>query len=300
MPYACALAVCTTFCSHIAGALIPIFGPTFPSQCVPPEAPEHGRMIIDPQIVIDATAEAEAYRTQYSSFAPRSTRDSYSPQHTLRSVNDRISGSRNMRITPPNQSLGRSLRLKRAFTGDVPYGLNTDTDLDTNGSEASSGDGYVCSPSTPSSANSLSQPQVWQAHNMISHSANSSLKISPHFKTPNPILSAIPRSTGLSEMHMGSAWRGNTKRRVDEVDVDDEYDGEESATSVTDDKGSGDEKSSDREMEDVGSNGVGGAEKKAAWLLMKLSVKDGEGLSETRKETEGEGHRVKRRRATSM
>ncbi|KAE8447792.1 hypothetical protein EG329_010186 [Mollisiaceae sp. DMI_Dod_QoI] len=296
MPYACALAVCTTFCSHIAGALIPIFGPTFPSQCVLPEAPEHGRMIIDPQIVTDATTEAEAYRIQYSSFAPKAARESYSPQHPIRS--ERVPDSMSMRTTPPN--LGRRLRLKRAFTGDLPYGLNTDTDFD-NGSETSSGEGYFCSPVTPVSANSLSQPQVWQSHNMISHSTNSSLNISPQFKPPNPILSAIPRSTGLTDMHMGNVWRGVAKRRNDEVDADDEYDGEESATSVTDDKGSVDEKGSDREMEDVSSNGVGGVEKKAAWLLMKLSVKDGECSAEAAKDKDSdEGPRIKRRRATSM
>jgi hypothetical protein len=296
MPYPCALAVCTTFCSHIAGALIPIFGPAFPSQCVPPEAPEHGRMIIDPQIVTDATSEAEVYRVQYSSFAPKTTRDSYSPQHPMR--NDRMPESMSsMRTTTPN--LGRRLRLKRAFTGGVTYALNTDTDMDTNGSEASSGDGYYCSPGTPIGTNGLSQAHVWQGHNMISHNANSSINATPAFKTPNPILSAIPRSTGLAEMHMGSVWRGVAKRRNDEVDGDDEYDAEGSATSVTDDKGSGDEKSSDREMEDVG-NGSGGAEKKAAWLLMKLSVKDGECGTEAMKEKEGEGPRIKRRRATSM
>jgi hypothetical protein len=93
-------------------------------------------------------------------------------------------------------------------------------------------------------------------------------------------------------------WRG--KRRVEEVDADDEYDGEESA-SPTDDKGSTDEKGSDREMEDV--SGIGGVEKKAAWLLMKLSVKDGECGAEALKGKESEvseGPRIKRRRATSM
>lgn len=67
MPYACALAVCATFCHHIAPALIPIFGPSFPSRCVVPEAPEHGRFSIDPAIVIECTKEAERYRSLYSS-----------------------------------------------------------------------------------------------------------------------------------------------------------------------------------------------------------------------------------------
>jgi hypothetical protein len=103
---------------------------------------------------------------------------------------------------------------------------------------------------------------------------------------------------------MSGTWR--VKRRVDEVDADDEYDGEESA-SVTDDKASVDveDKGSDREMEDL-SGAAGGAEKKAAWLLMKLSVKDGEGGAESAREMAKEekdlfqGPRVKRRRATSM
>ena len=292
MPYSCALAVCTTFCAHIAGALIPIFGPTFPSLCVPPEAPEHGRWTIDPAIVIGAIAEAENYRAQYSSFSPpKSARESSSPQQRIPE----------MRATPLN-GLGRRLRLKRTFGGDSPYGTPTDTDLETNGggSETSSGDGYFCSPVTPASASSLNlnQQHNWQPHNMISHSANSSINVSPHKLAPglNPILSAIPRSTGLVDVPMGGMWP-TTNRRVDEVDADDEYDGEESA-SVTDDKASDNGKGSDKEMEDLS---IGGAEKKAAWLLMKLSVKDGEcGAEASREQDEMDGPRIKRRRATSM
>ena len=127
---------------------------------------------------------------------------------------------------------------------------------------------------------------------------------------------------------MSGTWRsGPSKRRVEEVDADDEYDGE-TASVVTDDKGSADGKcgvgsanggGSDMEMEDVG-----GVERKAAWLLMKLSVKDGEAGAEMyggkdRSEERGcggvgvgvgvgmggamggfEGPRIKRRRATSM
>src|ERR1700709_1645731 len=103
MPYNCALAVCTTFCSHIAGALIPIFGPDFPSQCVLPEAPEHGRMIIDPSLVHSATTQAEAYRLQYSTFTPKSTpRESYSPsQSSHHSLSSQPSASSMLRTTPP-------------------------------------------------------------------------------------------------------------------------------------------------------------------------------------------------------
>jgi len=309
MPYSCALAVCTTFCAHIAPALIPIFGPTFPSQCVSPEAPEHGRMIIDPQLVNDATAEAETYRLQYSTSSPKpsSARESYSPSRSIRS--DRIPEPLSMRGTPPH--LGRRLRLKRAFGDSVSPYILTETDMDTNGSETSSGDGggYFHSPVTPGSINSAGQVPSWQTHNMLSHSADSSINTSTAFKCgsggagPNPILSAIPRSSGLVDIPIAS-WRG--KRRVEEVDADDEYDGEESA-SVTDEKGSLDEKvgGSDKEMEDVSAGrvgtGGGAAEKKAAWLLMRLSVKDGEtACGAEMKEKEGDGPRIKRRRATSM
>jgi hypothetical protein len=291
MPYSCALAVCTTFCSHIAGALIPIFGPSFPSQCVAPEAPEHGRMIIDPSIVAQATAEAEGFRLQYTSFMPKSTpRGSYSPQAPEQIVAGDL--KMNMRTTPP--SLGRRLRLKRTRAGENPYGTPTDTDVE-NGSETSSADGYLCSPGTPGS---LSR-QSWGTRNMISHSANSSINISP-VKGPNPWLSAIPRSTGLVDISMAGTWQG--KRCAEEADADDEYDGEESV----DEKKSVDveDRGSDCQME--GLSAVGGAEKKAAWLLMNLSVKDGESCAESASEVVGqekehlEGPRVKRQRATSM
>ena len=289
MPYSCAFAVCSTFCSHIAGALIPIFGPSFPSECVPPEAPEHGRMIIDPSLVAQATAEAESFRVQYTSFTPKSTpRGSSSPQTGKIEPSENMS----MRTTPP--SLGSRLRLKRTHGGDNPYGTPTDTDID-NGSDTSSADGYFCSPGKPGG---LSRQQSWVPRNMISHSANSSINVSP-VKEPSPWLSAIPRSTGLVDIPMTDMWR--RKKCADEAhglaDADDEYES-------TDEKKSVDvNKVSDLEMEDIGA--VGGAEKKAAWLLMKLSVKDGEsGAEGTRAVVDQEDHlvgpRVKRRRASSM
>ncbi|CZT09939.1 uncharacterized protein RAG0_14541 [Rhynchosporium agropyri] len=385
MPFSCALAVCTTFCSHIAPALIPIFGPSFPSLCVLPEAPEHGRMVIDSEITHEATMEAEAFRLQYSNYpAPRSStsnsiRENYSssPMHTSDRERDRMSAtpSTGMRHTPPN--LGRSLRLKRAFGGDNPYGMMTDTDFDTNASE-SDGDGYFLSPVTPISTSSVLSPShshshshshsqthtlgpaggtqpvlfPWKASNMASHNLNSSINvnISSHhpniyshshaYKGPNPLLSAIPRSTGL-DVAMSGTWQSRTgpiKRRVEEVDADDEYDGE-TASVATDDKGSlsdgkgmwsgsGNGSGSDREIDDGGSIGSGGTEKKAAFLLMKLSVRDGECGADCQKAARdrngqesvtgmarphpldqgasafgfmgGEGPRIKRRRATSM
>ncbi|CAG8971258.1 hypothetical protein HYALB_00001424 [Hymenoscyphus albidus] len=297
MPFGCALAVCATFCADIAGALIPIFGPDFPSQCVPPEAPEWKRMTIDPAIVVQATEEAERYRMHYSMQSPKSSRSSYSPQQRV------YEPSLSMRSTPSN-NLERRLRLKRPFGGDSPYGTTTDTDIDGNASETSSGDGYYCSPVTPVSVNShsLHHSQTWQSLNTTSHLANSSVNLQSHRLVPgsNPLLSAIPRSTGLIDVHMSNSWTA-IKRRAD--DADDEYEAE--SPSVADEKVSDAGKSPDKEMEDAGRNGSapGGVEQNAAMLLMNLNMKDGEYASNLAAKVDSmvsDGPRVKRRRATSM
>ncbi|KAK3997392.1 hypothetical protein QBC44DRAFT_94151 [Cladorrhinum sp. PSN332] len=58
MPYGCAKAVCATFCYEIAGALIPLFGPDFPSLCVPDNTPGFRHMVIDQAIIAQAKREA--------------------------------------------------------------------------------------------------------------------------------------------------------------------------------------------------------------------------------------------------
>ncbi|KAK3906311.1 hypothetical protein C8A05DRAFT_29814 [Staphylotrichum tortipilum] len=60
MPFECAKAICATFCYKISGALIPLFGPDFPFECIPEKAPGHGRMTINPDIVARAKNEAAA------------------------------------------------------------------------------------------------------------------------------------------------------------------------------------------------------------------------------------------------
>lgn len=64
MPYRCARAVCATFCHKIAGALIPLFGPLFPSECSPaPFTSTHCKsMVISQQIILKATEDVEKYR----------------------------------------------------------------------------------------------------------------------------------------------------------------------------------------------------------------------------------------------
>lgn len=341
MPYSCALAVCTTFCAHIAPALIPIFGPSFPSQCVP--QPEPGRWTIDPATINEATRETEAFRLLHStsSHTNSHTPASYSPKSITRQGSGSMRSSHspkyrerlNIRTSPPasqgqtqaqqDASLGRRLRLKRAFDSECPFDVSTptDTDFETNGSEASSTEGgYFYSPITPASASSFTpNPRVhdWRAANMLARIMNSgiSLHIPIHRQHTlpglNPLLSAIPRSSGFLDSEIiTSNWSGGPKRRVEEVSTDEEYDGGESRTSPTDDKCS---EHSDKEVRDttIGrAGGVGGTEKKAAWLLMKLSVKDGEcgteaaGLGATGDDDKEifdvEGPRIKRRKATSV
>ncbi|KAL5316955.1 hypothetical protein ACEPPN_016007 [Leptodophora sp. 'Broadleaf-Isolate-01'] len=293
MPYSCAIAVCTKFCAPIAGALIPIFGPNFPSLCVPPESPEFGQMKIDSQIIHEATIEAEAFRDKYNSFpvsrslTRSSTRESYLPihPHDLQ----RMSSESSMRCTLPTHGLGS--RIKRDFGGDdSPFSSVTDTDFKTESSGG--GDRYLVSPVTPVSTSSMLYKSRSQSHsitdsylhgplergdhltlapmryynqNMASHTANSSIDISPgHYQThdgPNPLLSAIPRSAGLLATMSHPFRPGPSKRRVEEVDTDDEC-----AIARTEEEGT--RSGSDKEMS------VGGEDEKAAWRLLKLSAMD--------------------------
>ncbi|KAJ4294863.1 hypothetical protein N0V88_005100 [Collariella sp. IMI 366227] len=64
MPFSCAKAICATFCHKISGALIPLFGPRFPFECIPENATGYGRMVINPEIVAQARRDATAmFRT---------------------------------------------------------------------------------------------------------------------------------------------------------------------------------------------------------------------------------------------
>lgn len=196
--------------------------------------------------------------------------------------------------------IGQRLRLKRPYDNrDSSYGTDTDTPV----SETSSGDRYACSPITPStrgSSTTVSTLHGWQS--------SSTPRTIPDPRTqlptyPSPWLSAVPR-TGI---HNQEQWKESYKfkrPRLDKVDVDEEYDGEESGN------GSSSEKASERagvRIEPRTPEADVAADKKAAWLLMHLSVRDQGSIrdvleQETVLKRVGalEGPRVKRRRATSM
>lgn len=76
MPYACARAVCATFCYQIAGALIPLFGPDFPSECISPGEPRYGIMIIKPELINDTMRKAHELYQRYGNWGGPSTSSS--------------------------------------------------------------------------------------------------------------------------------------------------------------------------------------------------------------------------------
>ncbi|KKA28433.1 hypothetical protein TD95_003047, partial [Thielaviopsis punctulata] len=114
MPYECARAVCATFCYEIAGALVPIFGPQFPQECVHRDSNDYGNMTISAHIIHKAAHEAELFRRQYATIATARRRSpatgSLSPKRARR-IN---------RMTPESPYLCR--------TAESPYTTDNDDD----------------------------------------------------------------------------------------------------------------------------------------------------------------------------
>ena len=293
MPYACAKAICATFCQPIAGALIPIFGPDFPSQCVSIHAPEHGRMTIDHSIVAESTREAEGFRRMYAAAnhhypalpSPTSLPSPRSPQHTIRS-----------QPYDYNRSQPRSKRVREMDSPDTAGDVYSSPELGMGKSNGRHG-GYMVSSIPP-----LRNTSGWTAANHTSFHHNRE----EDYQGANPWLSAVPRISG--SVHHGlplptpptqtTSW---TTKRLAEADVDCKYDADESQNGNSPTTGP---RADGRDDEEVVHNG---ADKNAAFLLMHLSVRDRqkEKISRTEASTLSSPplnveHRSKRRRATSM
>lgn len=91
MPYQCARAACATFCYPIAGALIPIFGPSFPQECIRPDSPRFGRMIIDEHLIREAKQDITVYKhtnllSQRNNVLTSHPRPDYKPFDGMRHV----------------------------------------------------------------------------------------------------------------------------------------------------------------------------------------------------------------------
>lgn len=306
MPYHCAKAVCATFCHHIAGALIPIFGPDFPMRCIPPESPEHGRMIIDPAIILESTREAGHFRRMYnntvtSADSPSPKRDRkvfksvydesrHHPRHRLRRpflsyespygtdtegehspVTDRgISDRFHYASIPPMNS-------HRAASGWAPVGLPPyDQEASAPSPWLSAVPRITSTPSYP--PNQLPHTRGYSSHPQASH-----LRIHPHHQHPYPHPhhhhrhhhhhhgSSSPVAQGYekpaSHQHHHH-WR-HAKRSADHIDPDRGYDGDESRN-TTAPSTAATSPLDDRPAEST----TLGSDKNAALLLMNLSVRD--------------------------
>ena len=290
MPYACAKAICATFCQPIAGALIPIFGPDFPSQCVPVDAPEHGRMTIDPVIILDSTREAEAFRRMYAAVqqpyqalpSPTSLPSPRSPQHMAR--------------LPPfdyGRSHPRSKRVREMDSPDNSGDAYSSPELGMGRSNDRHGK-YMVSNIQP-----LRNTSGWTAANHTSYHHNREA----NYYGADPELSVVPRTGGIHHRALPapstqlSYW---SAKRPAEAEADHDYDAGESQN------GSNSPTSTSRgDVKEESTHS--GVDKNAAYLLMHLSVRDRQKGKVDKKETPMQcspplnaEHRSKRRRATSM
>ncbi len=236
MPFEAAKAVAATFCYNIRYALTPVFGLDFLDQCVVPEDPRFGRMVIDRTIVRHCTEAANELRV-----LSREGTAMASPRTPAFSTVY-------PRWTP------KSLRPKpiTTTTTDVESGYGTDTDQS---------DKYICSPRTP-----LKHEWANPGRNVPPYIHAEGY----HLPSPKELLAAttIPRSSDTrSAMTRGTSSSGDedgaAKRSLS--DLDEDYD-EESASPL-----SSDETARPRRRK---KSAVQTREARAAYMLMKLSMAD--------------------------
>lgn len=158
MPYDCARAVCATFCCDIAPALIPLFGPSFPSECIPRHSPSHGRMVIDPSIIASSSRQAHMFR-QMNATTPTPTPTSApttplnhhhllpSPYHHHHSADDTAPDTDVDMYSPLSAASSQRLRylpapLRTANTSDWTPVNNNNTAAQAQGYHPAQGQGY--------------------------------------------------------------------------------------------------------------------------------------------------------------
>lgn len=292
MPYQCARAVCATFCYEIAGALIPIFGPSFPSDCIPRESQGFGRMVIDSQLVVEATREAEiARRVHLNAAAPSFGAATSFPR-------DNINAHLHQTMYAPED---RKRRFPSRIVCEPPWVPENEADhhfMSAPNSASSSGSGplgYTVA-SRPSSS--------WAP---INHSSPQSDYTSPH-----PWLSAVPRIPPLLHRSNLSTSSWGSKRRLEHEDWDYSYSYRDSASpnlsmcSVV--PASTPEGSPARQREDKveAQPRADNSQQDAAMLLLNLCKRDQDsptagslGLG-NRDSAFRDEHRSKRQRATSL
>ncbi|OHE94769.1 APSES transcription factor Xbp1 [Colletotrichum orchidophilum] len=277
MPYECAKAVCATFCYNIAGALIPIFGPSFPSMCVPPGSPEYQRMVIDHRIVEDAIKDADRSR-KVQHHAP--------PPIGLKHMSD--IERRPMRPLRDDRRLRlNTTRLMSPYSDTDGEGNRSCPDsASSNSSDGISyGYGYHQAPARPS------QPPTsgWVAANRPEpyRLADES------YRTPHPYLSAVPRFTPLNRHTPTPRPSWAQKRPIDHDDGDDGRGSSESSQLSSPSLSL----LSERRREEESDAEI--AEQNAALGLMTLKTASRKESGYQSDFDSSDSHRTKRRRATS-
>lgn len=265
MPYSCAKAVCATFCHKIAGALIPIFGPAFPSLCAPPDSPAYGRMIIDASIVNSAKIEAARNRRNHgvpsASGSPRGRRTPArsTPERDTYAVANRAAFQHQARLGVQRSSCS-------------PY--NTDSDSGRSvpdGSWSPGSSAYLCGPAPRTSG--------WTP-------ANQSVPSTPHPETQT-WASAIPRFAPPGTDPRLRPWKGHSGKRYIE-EAEDGYEG-------------GAESQANSPSMGVSAKGPGpgkGPNREEAMLLLNLRAPE-KAVEFAERAVEGL-HRAKRLRASSL
>lgn len=288
MPYSCAKAVCSTFCYKIAGALIPIFGPSFPSLCTRPDSPDYGRMIIDPALVREAAREAEANRRHHHAL------------HVPRGVHSATSSPRRgtPRSTPDGEHYqGRAALQHQATLGmysqsscTSPYNTDSDEGIRPSpdsapGSWSPGGGGYLCT-SAPARVNSGWTP------------ANRAAAPAHHSETQQlqPWASSVPRFAPGGDPRL-RPWKGHAGKRYVEEEVERGYEGGAESQANSPEMGSagkGGAGEGGQGSQGKGGEGGEGAIKEGAMLLLGFAGRKGD--VECAERAVEELHRSKRRR----
>ncbi|KAK0659754.1 hypothetical protein QBC41DRAFT_44586 [Cercophora samala] len=216
MPYSCAKAVCATFCYQIAGALIPLFGPSFPSECIREGMPGYKHMVIDPEIIAKARLEARRllhFPTPRSGplLSPRPSR-SVSPRPCPRptrlteAYNNRIDYDRPMLLSPHSnadqdfyavssdlhsRNMPTEFSSNRYGAGVRPPPIST-TITSSRWTAVNLPRPYSSYRSDPFSVREQHRPQQ-QHHLYPQPRPRNDIEDSPRESRPNPWLSAVPR-----------------------------------------------------------------------------------------------------------
>ncbi|KAI0447830.1 hypothetical protein F4803DRAFT_571483 [Xylaria telfairii] len=206
MPYQCAKAVCATFCHNISGAMIPIFGPDFPSLCTQVDAPEYSRMVIDPAIIIRSTREAEYYRHLYSNPAsgnvspkrdrrifrsPYDDSSRHRPQYRIRKTYISTPGSENSPYTTDTDGEASPVTDRTDLARDPPHPRPPHFPRSPIPS--------MITPLRPSHTSNGSSN--WTPVNVPHPASNLRPHLEHQASGPSPWLSAIPRFTTTTHLH---------------------------------------------------------------------------------------------------